>query len=344
MIAPNIESLVEKYGSGEKEVNISIGLRPSGMIHLGNMMALALAQGVARKVGPHYTQINVTICDLDLPSQGDWDIQRTGYVKHYRDLPDKNGSCHSSMSDHATEQVSLFLQSLNQEVSIRHTFRTLTEVQRHSSFREGLKRILDDPDIMPMIIPNIPKGGALVYPLCANCGTSYKSNRKGKYTKYENGIIHTFCNNPECSVEEYDMNVLDTSQDLAVHLFIDPLRDAVMEPFADIHVFGGDYNELHGPNKISKIKKILHVMQVAGQGLRQPDIFLGPTVYARDGSKMSKSRSNGLDINHLKKYFGEDYARRIFDFTMNVVERGYKNIDYTHVTESLFGSTHQGNL
>ena len=328
-------SIVEKYGNKEGEVNISFGLRPSGTIHLGNMMTMALAAGLARDIGPHRTNLNVTICDLDLPDGCDWDTRKYGFVKHYRNIPGSEDGEYS-MAEHATNDIKGFLGSLEKVVHARYEFRTLTDIQRDERFREGVKRILDNPDAMKFILPKLPKNSVLVYPLCERCDTSYSGNRKGKKITYENGVIHSFCTNPDCSVDEYDMDVTDTSQDLAVHLFIDPLRDAVMEPFADVHVFGGDYAVEHGANKVPKFEKIARLIDMAASGAKVPDLFIGPTIYAKDGNKMSKSLVNGLDFTHLRNFLGEEeYPARILDFTMSLVKEGYNHVDYATVSERL---------
>jgi len=330
-----LNQILETYSGVDSPVNIAFGIRPSGTIHLGNMMTMALASGLGREIGPHLASLDVTICDLDLPDQSDWNIHKTGYAKHYRDIPDP-ASCHATVSDHAKEDIERFLDILKSQTGVRYRMKTLTEVQRTPAFREGLKRVLDDASAMKLILPNTPDKSVWVYPLCPSCGGSYTGTMKGRENEYSAGKISTLCSNPDCEVGDFEVDVLDTTKDLAVHLFIDPLRDGVIEPFANIHVFGGDYSLEHGDNKIPKFEKIRRIMRLASPAGHVPDILIGSLVYARDGSKMSKSKSNGLTADHLRGYCA-DYPARILDFTMDALKKGRNNIDSVEFIEFLAG-------
>lgn len=334
MARKGLTALIEDYCNSENEVNIAFGIRPSGKIHLGNMMTMALAVGLSRDIGPHLTRLNITTCDLDLPDPVEWNTSKKGFARHYKDLPGPNGN-DESMAQYATNNVTEFLKVLSESGRLQYSIRTLTEVQREPDFREGLKRVLDDPESMKTLMPHHLKQGVLVYPLCRKCGTSYTGTQKGKANTYEDGTIHTFCTNPDCDVEDYDVDVLDSSIDLAVHLFIDPLRDAVVRPYANIHVFGGDYLADHGTNKIPKINKIEKIMEIASKGQRVPDFLIGPTVYSREGPKMSKTKDNGLNITHLRSHLGEQYPEKVLDFTLGVVRGGYNHIDYAKIHKEL---------
>ena len=339
MARKSFSRLVEDHGQGSSSLNIAFGIRPSGTIHLGNMMTMALAVGLTRELGAHRTSLDVTLCDLDLPDAIDWNIDEAGYVRHYRDIADQEG-CHNSMAEHAGADVNYFLQSLAKTAHIDYDIRTLTDVQRSPKFREGLKRVLDNPDAMKLIIPTVSEKAIFVYPLCPQCKASYTNNERGKKNTYDTqtGIIHTHCANKECSIEEFDVEVLDPKFDLSVHMFIDPLRDSVFRPGADIHVFGGDYSLPHGSNGIPKIDKVMRITEMATQSGRTPDYLVGPIIYARDGMKMSKSMNNGLTVKQLRDYLGEEFPERVLDFTMEKVRRGFLNIDFALINERLLGA------
>ena len=344
MARKTLSQLIEEYRGSEETVNVAFGIRPSGMIHLGNMMSMALTAGLSREIGPHISNMSITVCDLDLPDPTDWKISKEGYAKHYKDLPSPDND--GSMVDYGVRNIKEFLDALTETPSFRYEIRTLTEVHRDLLFREGLKRVLDSPEAMRIIMPNSSEKSVLVFPLCERCGTSYVTHigaQKGKKITYENGKIHTYCTNPDCDVDEYEVDVLDTSRDIAVHVFIDLLRDSMVKPYNHIHVFGGDYSEPHGTNRLLKIEKIEKIMEIASQGKRIPDFLIGPTVYAKTQGglglqKMSKSKSNGLDMDRLREFLGSRYPQRVYDFTMDVVKRGYQAIEYALVEERLLGN------
>ena len=82
----NLKEFIGKYFPGNKEVNIAYGLRPSGIVHLGNLFTLALASEIVNRTGPHISKLTLSILDLDLPANQDWDFTSKKYVKHYYSL------------------------------------------------------------------------------------------------------------------------------------------------------------------------------------------------------------------------------------------------------------------
>lgn len=351
-------TLVNKYSNRAETTNIAIGLRPSGIIHLGNMATLCLSGVLGQRIGSHLAQVNVTICDLDLPDSEDWSIKKEGYVRYFDSLPSPSGE-HETLLDKATREIKSFISGLEERLGVPFNTRSLSEIQKEPGFRAGLKRVLDTPGIMQYILKKVPEGNALVFPLCSQCKTSDPFP-----AKYSEGTLTSTCKNPSCKSfqTKYDMDVLDTERDLAVHFFIDPLRDKTTLPFADVHIFGGDYNEHHyegtgvtgqntsgsrgtellpaitGEGPIRKIEKIMRITKIAAEG-QVPDVLLGPMFYARDGTKMSKSRNNGLLMSKLREHFGEDYIERIVDFMQFICREGYRNVDYKIVEDYLLTPT-----
>lgn len=320
--------VINKYSKGSETANIAVGLRPSGIIHLGNMATLGLAGHIASEIGPHLSQLNLTICDLDIPDKRDWSISDSGYVRYFSDLPDKYGQ-DSSLLDHAKRGIETFVKSLGKELGIKYDILLLSDIQKQEGFRSGLKRVLD-AHMTKQLNGRISKDFALVYPLCPKCHTSnpYPS-------VYKNGKLQTMCTNPACNQGEYSVDVLDNNFDLAVHYFIDPLRDKLIIPSSSVHVFGGDYLSESGGNK-TKLDKILKVMEIAGQG-EIPDIVVGPTFYGSDGFKMSKSTENGLTIDRLSEHFGrEEVVPRVLDLVRWIDSQGVRVADLSIAKDKLF--------
>lgn len=320
--------VINKYVSKEDSANVAIGLRPSGVIHLGNMSTMGLAGYIASEIGPHLSQLNLAICDLDMPDRKDWSVSKKGYMKYFGSLPDKHG-CHDSLLSHTRKDIDIFVKGLESELGIRVNVELLSDIQRQEGFRKGLKKVLD-AHLTRYLNSRISSDRALVYPLCPKCHTSDPSP-----SGYFEGILKTSCANPNCDQEEYKVDVLDTDFDLSVHYFIDPLRDRLVEPSSSIHVFGGDYLAESGGS--GKLDRIVKVMEVAGEG-DIPEIIVGPTFYGADGSIMSKSRKNGLTIDGLSKYFGsEDVVPRILDVVRWLDSQGIKVADFSIAKDMLFG-------
>ena len=320
--------IITKYISREDPANVAIGIRPSGMIHLGNMSTMGLAGYIASEIGPHLSQLNLAICDLDMPDKKDWSSSENGYMRYFDSLPDMYG-CHDSLLSHARKGIESFVKGLEGELGVQANVELLSDIQRDEGFRKGLKKVLD-ARLTKFLNPRISSKKALVYPLCLECHTS-----SSLPSEYREGILKTSCTNPDCDKENYEVDVLDSDFDLAVHYFIDPLRDRLVKPYSSIHVFGGDCLTESGGSV--KIDRILKVMEVAGEG-DLPEIVVGPTFYGADGYMMSKSRENGLTIDRLYKYFKSgDVAPRVLEVVRWANSQGIKVVDFSIAKDRLFG-------
>lgn len=328
--SPQLKEFINKYSVGCKDVNLAFGLRPSGIVHLGNLFTLSLASDVINKIGPHISNLVLTICDLDLPSNRDWNLTSKKFAIHYKNLPCEG---YDSFADRAKVHLEDFMEKLNKEITVPFSINYLSKMQKDISFRKGLKNILED-NHSKEIIGSAPSGERIeVYPLCKKCGSSYTNALRGKINKYDNGIIYTTCSNPDCEVKDYELDIMDSSFDISVHPLMGALRD-FSYPRVEAHIYGGDYSYPHGETKEPKVKKIKSLMDIAFP--REPlDFFVGPTIFAKGREKMSKSLNNGLDYNHLKKFFGEDYVKRILDFTRKIIDKEYSVVDFAVVQENL---------
>ncbi len=326
----DLYALKEKHFNRTEDIDVAVGLRPSGVVHLGNMSVLALAGILSREIGPHISRVNTTVCDIDFPDVKEWNPSQQGYVRYFKSLPDRHG-CHPNMLEHSLDSIRYFTSGIEAITGVKYFVQLLSDVQRQEEFRHSLRKVVETPKFMEWLLPHIPKDRVLVYPICPNCSTS-----DCQPSLYRGGTLITRCTNPDCSTEDYDMKINDCSQDLSVHFFIDPMRDRIVSPKSRIHVFGGDYNEVHGGNA-PKIDKIVKVMRTASKDI--PDILMGPMYYSKDGSKMSKTKDNGLTMDVLREHFGLDYERRVLDLAEHIAQKGYKNVDYRIVEDFLFSQS-----
>lgn len=323
-----LEALVEKYSDRGEFMSIGMGLRPSGVIHLGNMATMALGGILANKIGPHLSDIQITVCDLDMPDRRDWSIEENGYVRYFGDLRDRE-KCHKSLLEHCMEGLQEFSGGIEEVLGVRSSIRTLSDIQKDPDFRTALKKVVEERNLMKYLLPQLGEDKFLLFPICSECKTS-----SGYPSKYSKGIIYNKCGNDDCDVDKIEVDILDTTKDVAVHYLIDPLRDGSVKPYTEVHVFGGDYRGSHGSNG-KKISKIMKVMEIANPS-RVPDILIGPTFYSRDGSQMSKHRDNGLTLNKLREYFGKEYVQKVIGVTEQINDRRLKVVDYVIVEDMLF--------
>jgi len=327
LITSDLYALANKYKGIKEDTDVAVGLRPSGNIHLGNMSVLAFAGIIAKEIG-HGARVNTTICDIDAPDTREWQRCQNGYTAYFKDLPDKQ-ECHPNMLEHSIDGITRFTAGIEKVLGVRYFVQLLSDIQRQESFRVALKKVVEAPNFMRFLIPYTANGKVLVYPICKECGTS-----DCQPSIYKKGTLSTKCTNPSCSTEDYDMKIEDCSRDLSVHWFIDPLRDRVTSPKSRMHVFGGDYRELHGGGNLSKIEKIIKVMQIAAPEI--PDIFVGPPFHTSNGKKMSKTEANGLTMDALEKKLGSHYEPKIVELMEKIAREGHLVVNQDLVEDILF--------
>lgn len=326
----DFHDIVEIYGVSGEDTNIAVGLRPSGRIHLGNMATLGLAGYLGKHIGPHFSKIQVTLCDLELPDFRDRRDNRK-FVRYYDSLPDPKGE-YKSLLEASTVQLVEFFDAMGSYFGVPINMRLLSDIQREPKFRRGLKKLLDDSESMTIVYPGASARKAFVFPLCPDCKTS--SNKTSPYNK-DTGILKTNCKNSQCKQDAFSVDILDTSKDLAMHNFIDPLRDCWVDHKPQIHVFGGDYRSGYWGSPMPQIERIVEIMERSG-GCVAPDILLGPTFFASNGYKMSKGKDNGLTLDILKRHFGDETFPKIFDLVEKITNKNMKVVDYSFIEDTLF--------
>jgi len=316
-----LPELVNKY-KGET-VNVAAGLRASGAIHIGNMATLALAGLVAREIG-NDSSVNFKVCDIDPPSRKIWDAKKIGYVRCFDTLPDQEG-CHDTVLDHALERIDDYIVELSSILGVRFNMSMFSDIQRKPEFRQGLKRVLDDDELVAFLNAKVKSGNVPVNPLCPDCHTS---DLRGAL--YEDDMLYSRCKNPDCEVGEYSMHILDSSTDLNVHFFLLMMQDKIVQPFADIHVYGGDY-EHNKPGMIPKMEKINRVIMAAGGSV--PDSCFGPYFVDPYGKEQSKSSGNGVSIDHMKESIGDAYAEKVVELVEDIVAQKLERVPYEMVRQ-----------
>ncbi|MDD5133228.1 MAG: hypothetical protein PHD81_02090 [Candidatus Nanoarchaeia archaeon] len=332
----NLDELVLhlKEESPKENYKVEVGLRPSGIIHLGNMITLAYAAWLVNSLGTHKSKLNVTICDID--AQG----VDGNTLKTYNHLPDAY-ECHETFADHSTANIKDYVSLLSEELGVEFTFSKLSDIQKNESYRWGIERLLSDPTHLKEILgmDNLKHGKVPVFPICPTCKTATKS-----FSDYDNisKKIKSHCK--QCD-EDREYYLFDPNIELPVHFLIDPIRDGLVEPLSDVHVFGGDYNELHGQNQIKKVDKIKMFNEAACLFNKTigTKYLVGPLFYSEDGSKMSKSNLNGLSLDKLKEHFrglsGKEWIKHIIGFSRYLIKNNVTHTDYSITKNELLGGS-----
>ena len=318
-ITSDFSDLEEKSLEGSK---VSVGFRPSGELHIGNLLTLAYATVVAEKLG---LELDLFCCDTDWSAHihGDHLPENNDLMKLFfnrececstkdsqkRSLSEKSSDEvfveHSNVAEHHVDELRPFLKGLENASGKEVEAKFLTDLQRENEYTEALGEILENMDEFNEIF-----GGGFrrryrspVATLCRNCGFSHA---KGSAYSPETGEVVSSCRNPECS--EGFMSGKITGE-IGVYYLLDPVRDPSRD--VAVHVFGGDYRDAKKEQKTSKVTKVAKITELATD--ETPAYFLGPMISDEDGKPLSKSAGTGKTVSDIEdlEEFGEELFRKV---------------------------------
>ncbi|MBI4143246.1 hypothetical protein HY487_00010 [Candidatus Woesearchaeota archaeon] len=291
---------------------ISIGLKPSGLIHLGT--AVTLLHGMlVLKNNPGAT-LDVTVMDLELVMRAG-----TNFVP-YQVRKDTYG-CHDLMRAHTRQEAVEVLTETADYLDIdssRVRISMFSKMTEHSAFQNLLMQLFEHGKRRTMMkrILRDERGstGDLVAPICDTC--QYSSTNGHKLVDGENGVyLAAWCKNPECPTDTYEVKL---TQPRRVNIFylIDPIRDLVPNDdgrIVDLHIFGGDYGLPYGVGRTPRAHRVQRLMSLLSEN--PPDIYIGP-ILMFEGKKLGKSRQNNFSIAAMKGSF-PNWIERVHQLLMD---------------------------
>ncbi len=275
--------------------SVAVGFRPSGELHVGNLLTLAYSAAVADRLG---LELDLMCCDTD------W----SAHI-HEHDRPDNNrvmklffersaeDSSYGSVAEQRVDEIRPFLEGLEEELDVEVDPGFLSDLQGDEEYAEALRNVLENMEAFDGIF-----GGGFrrryvspVVPVCRSCGFSHA---KGGAFSSETGEVVAACRNRECS-EGFMHGGLD--DEIGVYYLVDPVRDPSRD--VAVHVFGGDYRDAKKEQKTSKVEKVAKITELAND--ETPAYFLAPMISDEDGKPLSKSKNTGKtvsEIDDLKQY------------------------------------------
>ncbi len=263
---------------------LSMGTRPSGLLHEGNLFVIASCM--------HYLRINseakVMIDIMDL----DFDHQRgpvfTPFVnmhttKDFRKQLEVAVELISSglHVDPNRAVISFFSDKIASDVwGMRNMFLSLFRSKEHlKAVKYALSEKAGRYDTPPVSL------------ICGNCGQS--SSDFARYSRADERY-RSECKNPTCPVDVYSADL--SASLFNIHYLVDPARD-LLYPGSVLHVFGGDYGQLCGPSKSPRYGRVAAAMEAfrlhMGREAGLPSFFITPLMIDNSGNKVSKSLGNG---------------------------------------------------
>ncbi|MFB6147548.1 MAG: hypothetical protein ABEJ66_01555 [Candidatus Nanohaloarchaea archaeon] len=278
---------------------VAVGFRPSGELHVGNLLTLAYSAVIASELG---NELDLFCCDTD------WSAHI--HEHHYPDNSDVmrlffNRDCdcdkHENVAEHRVGQVQEFLRGLEDETGVEVDARYLSELQGDEGYTDALREVLENMEQFDGIF-----GGGFrrryvspVVPVCDSCGNSHA---KGAAYSSETGELVAACRTPDCE-QAFMSGKLE--EEIGVYYLVDPVRDPSRD--VAVHVFGGDYRTAEKEQKTPKVEKVAKITELANG--ETPAYFLAPMISDSEGKPLSKSKGTGLTVSEIEDL--EDYGREL---------------------------------
>ncbi len=263
--------------------NVSLGTRPSGRLHTGNLFVLATAL--------HYLRINsqakihVDVMDLD------FDTQRGKVFTPF---------VHLSSTKQFLSDLTAAIEILSKEFGVDPNSVVLKFFSSRftdPSFRGSFLKLFTDVDACQSVRYAMQGEGNSfdAAPISLFCPSCEQSAAKLAILNARSNSFSAICNNSNCTIGEYSVPFSSPSL-FNVYYKVDPIRDLFLEP-QTLHIFGGDYAKPCGSKKFPSFAYVAAIMEAARIFLDIqtpiPAFFLTPLLTDESGRKISKSIGNG---------------------------------------------------
>lgn len=285
---------------------VSAGFRPSGELHVGNLLTLAYSVAVADELD---LELDLFCCDTDWSAHihGDHKSENSDVMKLFfeRDCPCGR---HENVAEHRVDEVEEFLDGLRKASGREFSVNYLTGLAGNEEYSEALRTVLKNMADFDEVF-----GGGFrrryrspIATVCDSCGFSHA---KGSAYSESSDELVSACRNSECS-EGFMHGKL--TEKIGVYYLVDPVRDPSRD--VAVHVFGGDYRDAEKEQKTSKVTKVAKITELATG--ETPAYFLGPMISDKDGKPLSKSKNTGRTVSEIDdlENYGEELYRKVRDW------------------------------
>ncbi|MDO8554177.1 MAG: hypothetical protein Q7S22_05195 [Candidatus Micrarchaeota archaeon] len=303
---------------------VSIGARPSGRMHVGNIFVLVNAI--------HYLQKNPNaklvfdIMDLDFDNQRGRIftpfsvMQSTINFIEQVELATKI-ICESFGVNQGRVIVSLLSRRLDLN----------TENEKIPTLRSGFLQLFKDPELTKALkyaVVNPTPGRRFKPPVSLICQNCHQSSVEYAVYDSREDRFKANCNNDQCPINEYSTK-LDSGEAFNIMYTVDPIRDLLLKGKV-VHIFGGDYDQPYlgsGSPKFAAIAAANELAKLVWKiETNSPAFFITNLITDSHGVKVSKSigNSSNPDVSierHLELEI--DKAIRIVGMVLEGVLSGF---------------------
>lgn len=297
---------------------LAVGFRPSGELHVGNLLTLAYAAVIADELD---LELDLMCCDTD------W----SAHI-HENDKPENNRVMKlffmregpegfDSIAEYRVSQLEPFLKGLEDGLRQEVDAQYLSDLAGDEGYTDALRELLTDMDAFDSVF-----GGGFrrryrspVVNVCDSCGFSHA---KGAAYSEETDELVAACWNEDCD-RGFSRGSLNGR--IGVYYLVDPVRDVSRD--VAVHVFGGDYRNAEKEQKTPKVLKVAKITELAcGE---TPDYFLAPLIADEEGKPLSKSKGTGVTVSEIKDL--EEFGRSLTEKVRGWLEEEKKYVSQSEL-------------
>jgi len=275
----------------EDEGAIEVGFRPSGELHVGNLVSIGAAAVLADR---YDRRLQVTCCDTDWGAHTHEHVRDDNkqVMKQFFAREDLDG-CHRSLAEHRFDLARPYIEAIVDDAGVEAELSMMSDLQKDSAFRDAARRLLERMDEFDAVW----EGGfrrRWVSPFTPVCACGFSPAKGASYAPESDSLVWP-CWAQDCDRGFHEMSLSGNGM-MGIYYLVDPIRDTSSRETA-VHVFGGDYAGARKGQKTSKIHKVEEITRIANGEV--PHYFMSPLIVSDNGKPLSKSKGTGIFLSDL---------------------------------------------
>ncbi|MFB6200061.1 MAG: hypothetical protein ABEJ83_04225 [Candidatus Nanohaloarchaea archaeon] len=299
---------------------VAVGFRPSGELHVGNLLSIVYAAVIAEKLE---LELDLMCCDTDWSAhihenhkpensdvmklffQRDCGCdERKSEIFSEEKTSRKVFDRHENVAEHRVAEIMPFLEGLEETLEVEVDVNYLSDLEGDEEYVDALRTVLKNMDEFDEVF-----GGGFRRryrsPVVNVCGCGFSHSKGAAFSERTDELVFA-CRNEECP-EGFASGKL--SGRIGVYYLVDPVRDPSRN--VAVHVFGGDYRDAEKEQKTPKVEKVAKITELATG--ETPEYFLAPMIVDEDGKPLSKSKGTGKTVSEIDDLegFGRKLVRKV---------------------------------
>ena len=174
---------------------VAVGFRPSGELHLGNLLTITYAAVLADRLD---LELDLMCCDTDWSAHLK-ENHRPDDPKTMKLFFERDCACdeHRNIAEHRMEQVEIFVEALEESLEAEVETGFLTDLKGDEGYMDALRNVLDNMHELDSFFGGVfsSRYRTPVVNVCEECGFSHS---KGAVYSEDTDELVFECRNSDC--------------------------------------------------------------------------------------------------------------------------------------------------